>query len=114
MKTKALVGLLVGIIAVALSPVTRAAGQSGRGGGSAVGGVGGHSGGAGGAGRAVGGGAPRSAGPGFRSAPYYYSRGMHFAQPRGGQFRSPVRQSPSVASPNRGVNNSAARTAGRA
>jgi hypothetical protein len=39
---------------------------------------------------------------------------MHFAQPRGGQFRSPVRQSPPVAGPNRGVNNSAARTAGRA
>jgi hypothetical protein len=36
------------------------------------------------------------------------------AQSRNGQFRSPVRQSPSIARQNRGINNSATRTAGRA
>jgi hypothetical protein len=111
MKTKAFVSLLVAITAVTLSPTTWAAGQSGAGVGSLGGGGGGHSG--GGGGRAAGGGGFRSAGPGFRTAPYYYSRGMHFAQARSGQFRSPVRESPSVARPNRGINNSAARTAAR-
>src|SRR4029077_20493879 len=105
------------ITAMALSPATWAAGHGGGGGGGFGGGfgpgpIGGGQVGGGGGGRPAGGG-PRSAGPGFRSAPYYYSRGMHFAGQRSGQFRSPDRQSPPVARPNRGVNNSGARAAGR-
>ncbi len=109
MKTKALVSVLIAITVLTLSPNAWAAGQP-LGGGGGHGGGGGFVGGSGGGGRAAGGGS-HSAGPGFRSGHYYYSRGMHFAQTRGGQFRSPVRQSPSIGRPNREVNNSVARAA---
>ena len=119
MRIKQIVSL-IGFALLALSPATWAAG--GRGGGGGGGGFGGGGGGfGGGGGHAAGGGGPRGGGAGLRSAgprvggsPYYYSRGRHFAQRGNGQVRSPSRQSPSVARPNRGVNDSAGRSARRA
>ena len=128
MKTKSLVSI-TGSALLLLSPTIWAAGHAGGGGvsGGFVGG--GH----------VGGGvASRGGGVGFGRAgvslgshPYYYSGGMRggmrFAQSRGGQVGSLIRQSQPIARQNRGinnpssvagqnrrVNNSATRTAGRA
>src|SRR5436309_11309196 len=113
MKIKQIISLTVGITSVALSPITWAA-PHGGGGGFGGGGFsgGGHAGGGGGGGRfggghLVGGGGFRSTGPGFSVRPgYYYSGGMRFTNSRGGQFRSPVSRSPSIARPTRGITNS--------
>jgi hypothetical protein len=116
---------LVGITSIALVHAGWAAGHGGGGGGFGGGGFsgGGHSGGGG----AIQGGGVGSRGggvgfgrpgvgsrPSFSSRPgYYYSRGMRFANSRAGQVHSPVRQSPSLARPDRGMTNSVARQAPR-
>jgi hypothetical protein len=105
MKTKQLVTFLVAITAVTLS-TTWAAGHGGGGGGFPAGG-GAHF--SSGGGRVGGAGGVRSAGPGFRSGPYYYSRGTRFANPGTGQMRAPIRRSPPITSTQRGTNNSPAR-----
>jgi hypothetical protein len=110
MKTKTISQLICSIILSFVTPTAFAAGHGGGGGGF-LGGGGGHV--SSGGGRVSGSGGFRSAGPGLRGGPYYYSRGMHFAHMGIGQYRSPVRQSPSVARPNRGVNNPTARAAKR-
>lgn len=108
MKTKQLVSLVVAITAVTLA-TTWAEGRGGGGGagGFVAGGGGGHVG--GGGGRVGGAGGVRPAAPGFHSGPYYYSRGMRFANPGTGQSRALVRRSPSTTSMQRGMNNSATR-----
>ena len=106
MKTKRLVTLLVAITAVTLSTAW-AAGHGGGGGGGFVAGGGAHF--SSGGGRVGGAGGVRPAGPGFRSGPYYYSRGMHFANSAAGQLRAPLRRSPSITSTQRAMNNSPTR-----
>ena len=107
MKIKQLVSLVVAIVAATLG-TTWAAGHGGGGGagGFVAGGGGGHVGGS--AGHVGGAGGIRSGGPGFRSGPYYYSRGMRFANSGAGQLRAPVRQSPSNTITRPGTNNSPA------
>jgi len=107
---------LVGIISIALAHTGWAAGHQGGAGvfDSAGGFGGGHEGGGGGSGPG-GGVSSRGGGVGFgrpsvsgRSA-YYYSRGMHYTNPRPGQVRSPVPRSPSVTRPDLRGNNATAR-----
>ena len=106
MKTKRLITLLVAITAVTLSTAW-AAGHGGGGGGGFVAGGGAHS--SSGGGRVGAAGGVRPAAPGFRSGPYYYSRGMRYANPGAGQLRAPVRRSTPITSTQRAMNNSPAR-----
>jgi hypothetical protein len=106
MKTKTVFGLVSLLLVVALSD---AAWARGGGGGFGGGGFSGHfgRGGFGGGGHPGGGGfhaAPRGFGGG-RPA-YFYSRGMHFAQPSTGQFRSDGYMVRSSGRTNRGITNS--------
>jgi hypothetical protein len=115
MKTK-IVFSLVSLLLVALSDPAWARGGGGGFGGGGFGG-GGHFGGGGfaGGGR-PGGGAFHSGARGFSGGrpAYFYSRGMHFAQPSTGQFRSAGHVARSSGRANRGINNSAAHSARRA
>ena len=94
MKTKRIFSLM-GATLLALGPTVLAAGHGGGGGF----GGGGHPGGGGfhAAPRAFGGGRPA----------YFYSRGMHFAQPSTGQFRSAGHMVPSSGRTNPRITNSA-------
>ena len=107
MKTKQLVSLVVAITAATLGTTWAAGHGGGVGAGGFVGGGGGHV--SSGGGRVGGAGGARVAGPGFRSGPYYYSRGTHFANQGAGQLRAPIRRSPSITSMQRGTNSSTAR-----
>src|SRR5207249_3729970 len=89
MKTKRIFSLM-GATFLALGPTVLAAGHGGGGGFGGGGFAGGHFGGSGGfGGGRPGGGAFHSSARGFSGGrpAYFYSRGMHFAQPSIGQFR---------------------------
>src|SRR5437879_10931980 len=99
MKTKRIFSLM-GATLLALGPTVFAAGHGGGGGfGGGGGGFGG--------GR-PGGGAFHSSARGFGGGrpAYFYSRGMHFAQPSTGQFRSAGHMVRSSGRTNRGITNS--------
>src|SRR5438552_6439332 len=109
MKTKRIFSLM-GATLLALGPTVLAAGHGG-GGGFGGGGFagGGHFGGGGGfGGGRPGGGAFHSSARGFGGGrpAYFYSRGMHFAQPSTGQFRSAGHMVRSSGRTNRGITNS--------
>jgi hypothetical protein len=112
MKTKTVFGL-VSLLLVALSDAAWARGGGGGFGGGGFGG-GGHFGGGGFAGGGhPGGGGFHAASRGFSGGrpAYFYSRGMHFAQPGTGQFRSAGHMVRSSGSTNRRITNSAIRSA---
>src|SRR5207247_11444522 len=106
MKTKTVFGL-VSLLLVALSDAAWARGGGGGFGGGGFGG-GGHFGGGGGGAHFGGGGGIHAAPRGFSGGrpAYFYSRGMHFAQPSTGQFRSAGHMVRSSGRTNRGITNS--------
>ena len=107
MKTK-IIFSLVSLLLVALTDPAWARGGGGGFGGGGFGG-GGHFGGGGGfGGGRPGGGAFHSSARGFGGGrpAYFYSRGMHFAQPSTGQFRSAGHMVRSSGRTNRGITNS--------
>ena len=111
MKTTTVLSL-VSLLLVALSNPTWARGVGGGFGGGGFGGGGHFGGGVFGGSRPGGGGihaAPRAF-SGGRPA-YFYSRGMHFAQPRTGQFRSAGHMVRSSGMTNRRITNSAIHSA---
>src|ERR1700757_3332034 len=105
MKTK------IGLIGLTIFALASGAFAAGHGGGGGFGG-GGFGPGPIGGGHIGGGGGFHGSARGFNAGhpAYFYSRGMHYTQPRGGQFRPVAHASRPTARVNRGTTNTVARS----